>query len=41
VLHERWETASRTRITGCGFKPPEAASAQWPRWWAFRQKAGL
>jgi len=26
VLYQRWETASRSRLTGAGFKPPGAAA---------------
>jgi len=26
VLYQRWETASRSRLTGAGFKPPGATA---------------
>jgi len=26
VLYQRWETASRSRLAGAGFKPPGAAA---------------
>jgi hypothetical protein len=32
MLYRRWETASRSRLTGAGFKPPGAA--------AFKRRGG-
>jgi hypothetical protein len=28
VLYRRWEQASRSRLTGAGFKPPHAAASK-------------